>query len=101
MKLEDLHAFVTLVQLQSTQQTASRLGLTQPAVTRRVQNFEEALGVLLLDRQTKPLKPTALGLLVYQQCKRIAAEVEALTQLVSGDAAPQRAALWPAAQSDR
>lgn len=91
MKLEDLHAFVTLVQLQSTQQTASRLGLTQPAVTRRVQNFEEALGVLLLDRQTKPLKPTALGLLVYQQCKRIAAEVEALTQLVSGDAAPQGA----------
>lgn len=89
MKLEDLNAFVTLVQLQSTRLTASQLGLTQPAVSRRVQNFEESLGVLLLDRQTKPLKPTPLGLQVYQQCRRIAAEVEALTQLVAGDATPQ------------
>lgn len=89
MKLEDLNAFVTLVQLQSTQQTASKLGLTQPAVTRRVQNFEESLGVLLLDRQTKPLKPTPLGLQVYQQCKRIAAEVDALTQLVAADTPAQ------------
>ncbi len=88
MKLDDLQAFVTLVQLQSTQQTAEKLGLTQPAVTRRVQNFEESLGVQLLDRQTKPLKPTSLGWQVYQQCQRIAGQVNELNQLVATDAPP-------------
>ena len=89
MKLEDLNAFITLIQLQSTLQTAAKLGLTQPAVTRRVQNFEESLGVVLLDRQTKPLRPTAIGLQVYQQCQRIASEVDNLLQLVAEDTPPQ------------
>ncbi|MCU5771368.1 LysR family transcriptional regulator [Erwiniaceae bacterium BAC15a-03b] len=88
MKLEDLQAFVTLIQLQSTLQTAAKLGLTQPAVTRRVQNFEESLGVVLLDRQTKPLRPTTVGLQVYQQCQRIISEVDSLLQLVAEDAPP-------------
>lgn len=91
MKLEDLNAFITLIQLQSTLQTAAKLGLTQPAVTRRVQNFEESLGVVLLDRQTKPLRPTAIGLQVYQQCQRIASEVDNLLQLVAEDTPPQGA----------
>ncbi len=89
MKLDDLNAFVTLVQLQSTQETASKLGLTQPAVTRRVQNFEQALGVQLLDRQTKPLKPTPRGWQVYQQCRRIANEIDTLTELVASNTPPR------------
>jgi DNA-binding transcriptional LysR family regulator len=54
MKIDDIEAFVTVVRCQSISAAAQVLELTQPAVTRRIQNFEEALGVVLLDRNTKP-----------------------------------------------
>ena len=36
MKIEDLTAFVAVIRLQSTRLAAEELGLTQPAITRRV-----------------------------------------------------------------
>ncbi|MFL9907233.1 LysR family transcriptional regulator [Paraburkholderia sp. RL17-337-BIB-A] len=61
MKIDEIDAYVTVIRCQSLQQAALSLGLTQPAITRRLQNFEEALGVELLDRNTRPLKATATG----------------------------------------
>lgn len=58
MKIDDMDAFVAVIRCQSTNLAAEALQLTQPAITRRVQNFEEDLGATLLDRNTKPLKPT-------------------------------------------
>ncbi|GBU14089.1 tdc operon transcriptional activator [Enterobacterales bacterium] len=88
MKIEDLTAFVAVIRLQSTRLAAEELGLTQPAITRRVQNFEESLGLPLLNRQTKPLKPTLMGKRVFQQCRNILREVEALNDLVAADTPP-------------
>ena len=88
MKIEDLTAFVAVIRLQSTRLAAEELGLTQPAITRRVQNFEESLGIALLNRQTKPLKPTLMGKRVFQQCRNILREVEALSDLVAADHPP-------------
>jgi DNA-binding transcriptional LysR family regulator len=53
-----------------------------------VQNFEESLGIALLNRQTKPLKPTLMGKRVFQQCRNILREVEALNDLVAADHPP-------------
>jgi DNA-binding transcriptional LysR family regulator len=86
MKLDDIEAFVAVVRSQSLSQAADTLALTQPAVTRRIQNFEEALGVELLDRNTKPLKTTPMGRVVYDQCRAIVREVDALKHLVTDDA---------------
>ncbi|MPW08989.1 LysR family transcriptional regulator [Paraburkholderia sp. CNPSo 3155] len=86
MKLEEIEAFVAVVRSQSLSQAADSLALTQPAVTRRIQNFEEALGVELLDRNTKPLKTTPMGRVVYEQCRAIVREVDALGHLVADDA---------------
>jgi DNA-binding transcriptional LysR family regulator len=86
MKFDEVEAFVAVVRAQSLSHAAATLELTQPAVTRRVQNFEEALGVELLDRKTKPLRPTPMGLVVYQQCCAIVREVDALRELVATDA---------------
>ncbi|MEI5995683.1 LysR family transcriptional regulator [Paraburkholderia bengalensis] len=86
MKLDEIEAFVAVVRSQSLNQAANLLALTQPAVTRRIQNFEEALGVALLDRNTKPLKTTPMGRAVYGQCRAIVREVEALKRLVSDNA---------------
>jgi len=55
MNLADLKAFVALAETGSISRAALRLGLTQPATTRRVQNFEASMGATaLLDRSTKP-----------------------------------------------
>ena len=86
MKLDEIEAFVAVVRSQSLSQAADFLELTQPAVTRRIQNFEEALGVELLDRNTKPLKTTPMGRVVYEQCRAIVREVDALRHLVTDDA---------------
>lgn len=88
MKNDDLDAFVSVVRCKSLSVAAEQLGLTQSAITRRVQNFEHNLGAQLLDRQTKPLKPTAMGLRVYQQCCEIQQALRALQALVHEDGDP-------------
>ena len=88
MKIDDMDAFVAVIRCQSTNLAAEALQLTQPAITRRVQNFEQDLGTTLLDRHTKPLKPTPMGLRVYEQCKAILREIDALRELVAHEGAP-------------
>ncbi|MCY1401148.1 HTH-type transcriptional regulator GltR [compost metagenome] len=88
MKIDDIDAFVAVVRSQSLSQAAESLQLTQSAITRRVQSLEEALGVELLDRNTKPLKPTPMGLRVFQQCREVLREIDTLRELVADDAPP-------------
>jgi len=88
MKIDDIDAFVAVIRCQSISHAAESLDLTQPAITRRVQNFEQALGVELFDRNTKPLKPTVMGTQVYQQCRAILREMDALRELVASDTPP-------------
>lgn len=88
MKIDDIDAFVAVIRNASLSQAAESLGLTQSAITRRVQSLEESLGVELLDRNTKPLKPTAAGLRVFEQCRRVLREVDGLRELVASDSAP-------------
>ena len=49
MKIDDIDAFVAVIRNASLSQAAESLGLTQSAITRRVQSLEESLGVALLD----------------------------------------------------
>jgi DNA-binding transcriptional LysR family regulator len=71
MNTNDLVAFVAVVETGSIVAASARLNLTQPGVTRRVQNLEDMLGVELLDRQSKPLKPTAAGREAYEQGSQV------------------------------
>lgn len=88
MKIDDISAFVAVVRNQSISAAAEALGLTQSAITRRVQSLEQALGVELLDRSVKPPKPSAMGRQVFDQCGKVLQEVEHLRSLVREDHAP-------------
>lgn len=88
MKTDDLRAFDAVVRHGSISEAARALNLTQPAITRRIQNLEEALGAQLLDRSTKPPHPSLLGLRVHQQTKAALREIDALADLVATDAQP-------------
>jgi DNA-binding transcriptional LysR family regulator len=61
MNLGDLKAFVAVAEAGSINRAAAKLNLTQPAVTRRVQSLEAAIGVALLDRSSKPPTLTENG----------------------------------------
>lgn len=89
MNLRDIQAFVTVAELGSIGRAAIQLGLTQPAVTRRIQGFEDALGnPLLFDRTVKPAVLTGAGMRVAEHCRRVLAEVEMLSQAASDDRDP-------------
>jgi DNA-binding transcriptional LysR family regulator len=81
MNLQDIQAFIALAETGSINRAALRLHLTQPATTRRVQNFESALGgAALLDRRAKPPILTPAGRQALEHCRRIlkaVAELEA------------------------
>lgn len=88
MKIDDISAFVAVIRNQSVSAAADTLGLTQSAITRRVQSFEQDLGVELLDRSVKPPRPSPTGRRVYEQCARVLLEVERLRDLVQHDRSP-------------
>jgi len=71
MNTRDVEAFLAVVETGSISGASARLNLTQPGVTRRVQSLEQTLGVELLDRQSKPLRPTAAGRQAYEQGRRL------------------------------
>lgn len=88
MNTRDLHAFIAVVDTGSIVQAAATLHLTQPGVTRRVQSLETLLGVELLDRQSKPLRPTAAGREVYQKGRQLLHAEADLMTLVRADTEP-------------
>ena len=85
MNTHDLLAFVAVVETGSIVAASARLNLTQPGVTRRIQNLEQMLGAQLLDRLSKPLKPTAAGYEAYEQGRRLLRMLEDLKSGVAKD----------------
>lgn len=87
MNTHDLVAFVAVVETGSIVAASARLNLTQPGVTRRIQNLEEMLGATLLDRMSKPLKPTSAGHAAYEQGRRVLRMIDDLKSGVADDGA--------------
>jgi len=85
MNTHDLVAFVAVVETGSIVAASTRLNLTQPGVTRRIQNLEEMLGAQLLDRLSKPLRPTAAGREAYEQGRRLLRMLDDLKSGVAND----------------
>jgi DNA-binding transcriptional LysR family regulator len=59
--LSDLRAFVAVAELSSFRAAATELHLSQPALSRRIEKLEDALGVRLFDRTTRSVEMTAVG----------------------------------------
>jgi DNA-binding transcriptional LysR family regulator len=89
MNLQDIEAFVAVAETGSVNRAAVRLNLTQPATTRRIQNFEAAMGEApLFDRAVKPAVLTALGGHVLEHSRRVLAAVAELEACATNAADP-------------
>lgn len=81
MNTRDIQAFVAVVETGSIVAASTRLHMTQSGITRRIQSLEGMLGVTLLDRVSKPLKPTAAGRDVYTLGRKV---LRSIDDLVTG-----------------
>jgi DNA-binding transcriptional LysR family regulator len=86
--IDNLKALAAVIDSKSLTKAASRLCLTQSAISRRIQQLEDALGGAVLDRTQRPPRPTALGQRVYEQSLPILRAVDDLMTLTRKDAAP-------------
>jgi LysR family transcriptional activator of dmlA len=79
----DLGFFIVLVEQGSLARTAREMGLTGPAVSRRLSQLEQRLGVPLLTRTTRRMSLTPEGELYLAESRRILGEIEALEQTLT------------------
>jgi LysR family transcriptional activator of dmlA len=74
----DLAFFVRLVQHPSLASAAQEMGVTPPAVSRRLAALERRLGVRLLNRTTRRQNPTPEGERYLEEGRRILKDIERL-----------------------
>ncbi len=82
MDLLLLRSFLAVADAGGISAAANRLHITQPALSRRLQQLEEQLGATLLDRGRKGARLTELGRLVQREGRLILTRYEQLQEQV-------------------
>lgn len=72
-----LKAFVRTVERESITGAARDLGISQPAVTKHIQNLESHLNARLLERSPKNVRMTVQGSELYESCRDALASIDA------------------------
>ena len=83
-ELLDLRSFILVVELGTFRKAAEALNLSQPALSRRIQSLEAALGAPLLERSTRHVAPTAFGREIEPLARRLIDEFENRLLSISG-----------------
>ncbi|MCC6073658.1 LysR family transcriptional regulator [Pseudomonas sp. GCM10022188] len=89
----ELAFFTQLVRLGSLAATARELNLTPPAVSKRLAQLEQRLGVRLLNRTTRSISLTSEGEVYLFNAQRILGEIEEMERQVSSSRAEPRGLL--------
>ena len=82
MNLQQLGYLVALDTHRQFGLAAEKSYVSQPALSVQVQKLEEELGVLLFDRTQRRVEPTAVGVQVIAQARRVLREAQQLRELV-------------------
>lgn len=76
MDISELQAFASVAQHASFSQAAATLHITQPAISKRISNLEERLGLKLFDRIGRSVLLTEAGRALLPRARKILLEVE-------------------------
>lgn len=71
MELRQLKYFEAVARTLNFSRAAEELYIAQPPLSRQIQNLESELGVVLIDRSSRPLKLTNAGAFFYEQSIQI------------------------------
>lgn len=76
MELRHLRYFVALGEELNFTRAAERLHIAQPPLSQQIRQFEEELGVTLLQRNSRPIRLTAAGLLFLDRARALLASLD-------------------------
>ncbi len=82
-RLNEMEAFVRVVDLGGFTDAARKMGLSKSAISKHVASLEERLGARLLNRTTRRVSPTEIGLAYYDRAIRVLAEAGEADAMVS------------------
>jgi LysR family transcriptional regulator, nitrogen assimilation regulatory protein len=102
MQYRHLYYFVKIVEAGSFSQAARLIHVAQPALSQQIAELEASLGIPLLQRSARGIRPTAAGQRFYEEASSILRRYEALPGLVhssDGDVAGQVSLGMPASLS--
>ena len=71
MNLRQIDAFRAVMESGTVSRAAKRLSVSQPAVSKLIQNFEQAIGLVLFDRTRGRLSPTAEATMLFEEVERL------------------------------
>lgn len=103
MKLDGrmLIAFCVVAEELHFGRAAIRLSISQPPLSRQIKQLEEWVGTPLFVRSTRAVTLTAAGVVMYQQARRICADldymVQSTRQIARGDAGSLSIGITPSA----
>ena len=81
--IDDLRAFIEIERLGSFVAAADSLGLTSPALTRRIKKIEDIVGDQILERNATPIRMTVVGKALYHRAQPLLGDFERLTQFAA------------------
>ncbi|ACC73153.1 LysR family transcriptional regulator [Paraburkholderia phymatum] len=81
MELRQLRYFVAVAEERNFTRAAERLNMTQPPLSRQIQQIEDSVGLALFERGARPLRLTEAGRVFYAQAKRLLEESDELLPL--------------------
>lgn len=82
LDLNDLYFFAKVVERSGFTAASRSLGVTKSRLSRRIQNLESALGVVLIRRSSRRFALTELGAEFYQRCRALTIEAEEAENVV-------------------
>lgn len=78
LRLQQMRVVDAIATHRSLKKAAAALGLTQPALTKGLQELEDVLGVRIFERQARGTEPNRMGEAVIAAARRMLAEAERL-----------------------
>ena len=92
-RLTEMEAFVGVVDHGGFTDAARKMGLSKSAVSKHVSALEARLAVRLLNRTTRRVSPTEVGLAYYDRARAVLAEAEEADSMVTAMQATPKGAL--------
>ncbi|MDB9856990.1 LysR family transcriptional regulator [Amylibacter sp.] len=99
-RLTEMEAFASVVDLGGFTDAARKMGLSKSAISKHVSSLEARLGARLLNRTTRRVSPTEIGLAYYDKARQVLDDAGEADAMVTSMQSTPRGSLRLSATSD-